>query len=94
MPRSAVLGFASKLRMLYRDDEAADEVERLAAGRKDWEPPAVEFFCYECGGSNCEHAPQAAAPTFLPDEVTFRIVDGPAGETPPDKPSRKRRRVP
>lgn len=60
MPKSAVLGFAAKLRGHYRDDKAADALEAIAEKRTDPPPPPEPpepFYCPACLGSLCEHTP-------------------------------------
>jgi hypothetical protein len=56
MSKTMTLQFASKMRRVYGDEETAKRIEKIAEGRDDpnVEPP---FFCYECGGAFCEHAP-------------------------------------
>lgn len=60
MPKSAVLGFAAKMRSHYKDDKAADALETIAAKRTDPPPPPEPprpFYCEICCGSLCEHTP-------------------------------------
>jgi hypothetical protein len=59
LSRSVVEGFARKLRQVYGDEAAAKELDGIAAEREDPPSPPAPFFCKECGGALCAHAPEA-----------------------------------
>jgi hypothetical protein len=62
------------MRSAYGDPKTAEIIERIAEERADPPAPKTPFFCYECGGSLCEHAPDQGllkSPSWINDlEVT------------------------